>query len=362
MPIVMHGLTEAKGFGHHGLLACLVAAACVYGAFAAHGQSNEVSMNTRVAVVIPALNEAATIQKVVSGCLAALGEPPYNAMVIVVDDGSSDDTALRGQESGAQVIGHRTNLGVGRALRTGLDHALASGADIIVNIDADGQFNPGDIPALIAPLVDGQADFASASRFKDPALVPQMPWVKLLGNHLMSRIVSAIVGHKFYDVSCGFRAYNREAALRLNLWGEYTYTQESFLDLCIKGMRIKEVPLRIRGEREHGKSRVASNLFKYAFKTLKIILHTYRAFWPMHFFGWLSLFLLMPGVLLVGFLLTHRLITGSFSPHIWAGFAGGGLFAFGSIILVTGLLGETVKRIRLNQESLLYYERKRQYE
>jgi hypothetical protein len=127
-------------------------------------------------------------------------------------------------------------------------------------------------------------------------------------------------------------------------------------------MRIEEVPLRIRGQREHGQSRVASNLVRYGYKTLKIILHTYRDFWPMYFFGWLSMFFLVPGLLLLGFLVYHRLTSGSFSPHIWAGFSGASLFAFGFLILVTGLMGEMLKRIRLNQEALLYYQRRREYD
>jgi len=316
-------------------------------------------MKTAVAIIVPALNEQATIADVIRRCREALDASRFRVTVIAVDDGSTDETAREAAAAGARVVSHNTNRGVGRAFRTGLEAALANGAEIIVSIDADGQFDPRDIPRLIAPIEAGRADFVTASRFKDPNLIPRMPAAKKWGNRMMSRLISQITGTRFHDVSCGFRAYGREAGLRLNLWGDFTYTQETFIDLRIKGMRIEEVPLAVRGEREHGESRVASDLVRYAFRTAKIILHSYRDYWPMQFFGGLSLLFMVPGCLLGVFLLRHRLVAGSFSPHIWAGFTGGALFGFGLILLVVGLVGEMLKRIRLNQEMLLYYQRSR---
>lgn len=306
----------------------------------------------RIAVVIPALNE----EKSIGDVIAAI--PAFVDTIVVVDDGSSDATAAIAAKTRAKVVSHQCNMGVGRAFQTGLIEGLKSGADIIANIDADGQFNPADIPTLIDPIVVGRADFTTASRFKNPDLIPEMPAVKKWGNRMMSHLISKIAGRKFHDVSCGFRAYNREAALQLNLWGDFTYTQESILDLVVKGMRIEEVPLRIRGTRQHGSSKMASNLFRYGFRAAKIILHTYRDFWPIHFFGWLSMLCFVPGTGLILFLFVHRLIAGSFTPHIWAGFTGGGLFVFGLFLLTVGLLGEMLKRIRMNQELLLYYQRR----
>ncbi|MBN1558257.1 MAG: glycosyltransferase family 2 protein [Lentisphaerae bacterium] len=315
-----------------------------------------------LAVVIPALNEAATIGDVIGRCLAVCRHSGFEATVLVVDDGSTDGTAAAARAAGARVLAHPQNRGVGRAFQTGLDAALESGADVIVNIDADGQFDPERIPDLIAPLLAGRADFVSASRFKDPALVPEMPRLKVWGNRFMSRLVGSIARQRFYDVSCGFRAYNREAALHLNLWGDFTYTQESFLELAIKSVRIEEVPMAIRGVRAAGRSRVASNLWRYGWRTLKIILHSYRDYWPLHFFGWISLpFMLLGLGLLTGFLL-HRLLVGSFRPQLWMGFSGAGLLGLGVLILVTGVMGEMLKRIRLNQETLIYYQKKARFE
>jgi glycosyltransferase involved in cell wall biosynthesis len=313
---------------------------------------------TRVAVIVPALNEEATVAGVVRRCYESLDPAIFDTAVVVIDDGSTDGTARAAEQAGSAVFSHDTNRGVGRAFQTGLEVCLARGAEIIVNIDADGQFRPEDIPLLVEPIVGDRADFVTASRFKDPALVPDMPCVKRWGNRLMSRLISRITGQRFHDVSCGFRAYSREAALRLNLWGDFTYTQESFLDLHVKGMRLEEVPVRVRGEREHGNSRVASNLVNYGYRTLKIILHSYRDFWPLHFFGFLSLGFIIPGLGLLVFLFWYRLGAGQFSPHIWSGFTGAGLVAIGILILTTGIMAEAVKRIRLNQEQLMYYHKK----
>lgn len=316
------------------------------------------SKTASVAIIIPALNEAMTIAGVVKACRTVLDPALFTVAVWVVDDGSRDRTAELARQEGAHVISHGANRGVGRAFQTGLAEALSSGAEIIVNIDADGQFNPADLPTLLEPILKHRADMVTASRFKDPQLVPDMPRANLWGNRMMSWIISSIARHRFYDVSCGFRAYAREAALRLNLWGDFTYTQESLLDMHVKGMRIEEVPLRVRGQREHGTSRVASSLFRYGVRAATIILHTYRDFWPLQFFGWLSLVFFLPGVGLLGFLLWHRVRTGQFSPQIWAGFVGASLAALGILVLITGVLADMLKRLRLNQEAILYHAKK----
>lgn len=312
-----------------------------------------------IGIVIPAFNEEATVATVVGNTLAVLNDSPeLDGLVIVVNDGSTDRTAELAEKAGVQVVSHRHNIGVGKALQTGMARALEVGADVIVSMDADGQFDPKEMPALIEPVLTGQADFTTASRFKDASLVPDMPWIKLAGNRLMSSLISKISGTRLYDVSCGFRAYSREAALKLNLWGDFTYTQETILDLTVKGLRIEEVPMKVDGVRKHGKSKVASNLWHYGYKTSRIILRSYLDYWPGRFFGWISLPFWFVGVLLLLLLLIHRLFSGSFSPHIWAGFTGGALCAVGLITLIIGFLGEMLKRIRLNQEVLLYYDRR----
>ena len=314
----------------------------------------------KLIILIPALNEERTIMSVIKKIPKQI--PPFEAVeILVVDDGSSDQTAVLAREAGTKVIKHQRNKGVGAAFRTGTAAALEMGADAMVNMDGDGQFDPLDVPKLILPVIQGRADFTTCSRFKDKTLTPKMPKAKLWGNALVANIISFIIGKRIYDASCGFRAYSREALLRLNLYGNFTYTHESLIDLAYKGIEVEEVPLTVRGEREFGQSRVANNLWKYGYRTLKIILKTLKDYKPFQFFGALGLAIFIFGTILEAALLIYWLKTGSFSPFKFLGFIGGYLNALGILIIFFGLIGDTLLRIKLNQENVLYYEKKRMY-
>ena len=307
-------------------------------------------------VAIPALNEERTIGRVIRGIppdIAGVG----SIEVLVVDDGSSDRTAEEAEAAGARVIRHPAAFGVGAAFHTALAYGIDQESDLIVTLDADGQFDPVDIPTLIEPIVSGEADFATASRFKDPSLVPRMPWIKRLGNRLMSLLISNLAGQKFHDVSCGMRCYGRQAALRLHLLAPFTYTQEVFLNLAFKQMRIVEVPIRVRGEREVGESRVAGNLWRYGYRTAKIVFRSYRDYFPLRFFGGLALALLAPAAGLGAFLLRHYLMTGGFTPHKWAAFGAAGLIGMALILCHIGMIGDMLHRHRVYLEEILYRQR-----
>lgn len=315
----------------------------------------------RLVVVLPALNEAATIRDVIDRIprkYDGVGE----VLIVVVDDGSSDGTGEIASTAGARVVRHRRNRGVGAAFQTGLEAALGLGADIMVNMDADGQFDPADIAKLVAPVASGAADFVTASRFADHAMRPEMTFTKYWGNQGMSRLISVLTKRKFHDVSCGFRAYSRETLLRLNLHGQFTYTQESFLDLTYKGLSILEIPIRVRGTREHGESRVANSILRYAVATSKIIFRSFCDYRPVLVFGSIALVLWGAALVLGIFLLTHYLQTGGFSPHKWAGFTAGYLGAMGFLVGVSGLVADMLGRMRMNQERILYQLRKQAYE
>src|SRR3954471_4275523 len=255
----------------------------------------------KLVVTIPALNEDKTIYQVVSGVPRDI-EGVTEVEVIVVNDGSTDRTPEEALRAGAIVVTLPGKGGLGHVFRTGLERAMRRGADIMVNIDGDGQFNPADIRKLIAPILADNADFVTCSRFSDPALRPKMPIVKYYGNQWVTWIINWICGGtRFTDVSCGFRAFNREAAYRLTLFGRFTYTQETFIDLFSKGIRMTEVPLKVRGVREHGKSRVASSITKYIRGSLPIILRAMRDIQPLKFFGGIAFMLFLMGTITLGF-------------------------------------------------------------
>jgi glycosyltransferase involved in cell wall biosynthesis len=331
----------------------------------------------KLVVTIPAQNEEATIAQVINGVprkISGVSE----VEIIVMNDGSTDRTADKAAAAGALVVTLHNRPGLGKVFGTGFERAMRRGADIIVNIDGDGQFNPGDIPQLIAPILDGEADFVTCTRFADPALHPHMPKVKFWGNRAVTRIINWVCGGtNFTDVSCGFRAFNREAAYRLTLFGRFTYTQETFIDLFSKGLRMEEVPLKVRGVREHGKSRVASSIFKYATNSLPIILRAMRDIQPLKFFGGISAILFILGALTGGFVsiwyaigdkikvmeagkpvwhVVHR--TSPFTSLITVS---GALMTLSFLLFALALLADMLGRHRKISEELLYLARRKIY-
>lgn len=306
----------------------------------------------KICVVIPAYNE----ERLIGGVIDKI--PEYVDHVVVIDDGSTDATAKVARDKGAIVVSHRKNRGVGAAFQTAVQKTLELKSDVMVNVDADGQFDPGDIWILIDPIIDGEADVVTASRFKDKNLMPRMPWSKYLGNIAMSWLISLLTGQRLYDVSCGFRAYSRETLMRLNLFGEFTYTQETLLDLVFKNIAIKEVPLMIKGKRDYGRSKITNNLFRYAYRALKIIFRAFRDYKPLKFFGCMSGFFIAIGLIMELTLFWHYIYRGRFTPYKFIGFIGGFFVAIGLLIFITGLLADILHRIKITQEEILYYKKK----
>ena len=308
-------------------------------------------------VMMPALNEEASIAAVIERVPREI-EGVRSVTVLVVNDGSTDRTVELSLAAGAVVVSHRRNRGVGAALQTGVDEAIRRRAGILVNIDSDGQFAPEDIPKVIAPILEGRSDWVTASRFKDPNLEPVMPRMKRLGNWGMAQIISFLCKERFHDVSCGFRAFSRETLLNLVLLGQFTYTQESFLVLTQKGLRVEEVPLKIRGVREHGESRVASSLVRYAVRTLSIIFSFIRDYSPGVLFNSVAVFFFLLGAGFGGFFLGHRVVVGTFSPHIWAGFVASFMVGLGLTSFGLGQVALMIARMRSVQERQLYLIRR----
>jgi glycosyltransferase involved in cell wall biosynthesis len=315
----------------------------------------------KLVVTIPAQNEQNTIGQVVAGVprnIPGITETE----IIVVNDSSTDKTAEVAAKAGATVITVNGRPGLGQIFRSGLERAMRSGADFVCNIDGDGQFNPADITKLVEPLLRDEADFVTCSRFADPKLWPTMPAVKFYGNRAVTGIINWVCGGThFTDVSCGFRAFNREAAYRLTLFGRFTYTQECFIDLFSKGLRIQEVPLKIRGVREHGRSRVASSIRKYAMSSLPIILRAMRDIQPLKFFGAIALLFFLPGMLTGLFVTGWYLFHTKTSPFTSFITISGVCMVLACLMGALALLADMLGRHRRITEELLYLARRRVY-
>jgi glycosyltransferase involved in cell wall biosynthesis len=306
----------------------------------------------KLLIMIPAFNEEGEIAGVINKMPRNI--PGIDKIeILVINDGSTDDTSDIARSMGVEVIDNYKNMGVGFSFGRGLNYAVDNGFDMMVNIDGDGQFDPAEILKLLKPILDESAEFVTASRFIDKKPIHNMPLAKLWGNRLMSLLISRLVGKRYQDVSCGFRAYSKRALLSLNLQGRFTYTQETFIDLSFKGLNIKEVPISVKYFPSR-RSKVASNLFVYAINTLKIILGTYRDYRPLAFFSVISLILLIIAVAFEAVLLWTYFSRGTFSPNIWSGFVGAAFFFLSVIFFIVGLSADILNRIRINQESILF--------
>ncbi|HKM19761.1 MAG TPA: glycosyltransferase family 2 protein [Candidatus Dojkabacteria bacterium] len=313
----------------------------------------------KLLIYMPALNEEKGLGGVIKDLPKKI-DGIDEIKTLVVDDGSTDRTVEIARENGADVISHGTNKGVGSAFHSAVEYALDNRVDILVSIDADRQFNSKQIPEIIQPVLKNEADMVTGDRFHS-GIPENMSKTKYWGNKQMSRLISLISGKKFRDVSCGFRAYSREALLKLNLLGSFTYTQETIMDMVFKEMRVVEYPVDIKYFKER-KSRVANSILNYMFRTLKIIIRTLRDYKPMLFFGGMGGIMLLLGLGLEIFLFVHYFTKGMFSPYKSVGFIGLGFLVFGLLVFIVGLLADMFNRVRVNQEKILYELKKSKYE
>ena len=312
--------------------------------------------------MIPAFNEQETIEEVVKGIpKKVIGFSKVE--VLVVDDGSTDKTLENARKAKAdKIVKHVKNKGLGNAFRTGLDNALRMGADIIVNIDADGQFNPKDIERLCAPVLEGKADMATCSRFALKEFQPKMPLSKKIGNWLFTKAISVAAGKKFTDTQCGFRAYSRETALRMTLFGKFTYTQEVFMDLANKGFDIVEVPCKLAREQRKGKSKIVKNWFDYGLKAMLIIARSLRDYKPLAFFGSIGIIIFAIGTLAIATAFGNWLFTGETTPFTSLIPAGGAMLVLGFALVMLALIADMLGRQRKIQEEILYRLKKQEIE
>ena len=201
-----------------------------------------------VAVIVPAYNEAENLPSTLAR-IPRRERPDLS--IIVVDDGSSDDTAGIARRCGADiVVSHRRNRGLGAALRTGLVAANELDARAAVYIDADGEYPPEQIPDLLAPIEDGEADYVLGSRYMRDR--PSQRPFRLVGNLLFTLLLNIAAGRRITDGQTGFRAFSRRALECAEIIHDYNYAQVLTLDLLKKGMRLREVPVaysrRTKGE------------------------------------------------------------------------------------------------------------------
>jgi glycosyltransferase involved in cell wall biosynthesis len=311
----------------------------------------------RLVLYLPALNEAQTIGAVLDTIPKRIAGVDAIS-TIVIDDGSTDGTAEIAASRGAAVVRHPKNLGTGRAFVSGVSAGLRAGADIIVSMDADGQFRGEDVEKLIAPIVAGKADVVLCSRFADGNMVGEMRWLKRMGNDFLTRAISSFAGVRFTDVSCGFRAISREAALHVDIHSDYEYIHESLLNWSRGGLTITEVGLPVLAERPVGESRIMRSVVKYAMRSAPVLLRAIRDHSPIKFFGLLSLLVALPSLAAGVYVSIHWLRTGGTAPYTSLITLSVGGLLLGFILAVVALLADLIGRMRLQLEELVYESRR----
>ena len=284
-------------------------------------------------VTIPAYNEQGTIGSVIASVKKAV-----RCTVLVIDDGSSDQTASLARKADAVVVSHHRNYGLAEAFRTEMQEALKLKADVIVHMDADGQYRAGDIQKLVRPILDGRADMVLGSRFM--GTIEHMPFMKRLGNIAFSKAISSIVGQRISDCQTGFRAFTSEVA-RLEVSSTHTYTQEQIIRAVRGKLRVLEVPIYFA--RRKDKSRLLRNPFEYAFRAWINIFRILRDYEPLKFFGYAGALFLVLG-LLVALWVVYTFITSGFVGGLPRVMLSVLLISVGIQIMLFGFLADMVKR------------------
>lgn len=284
----------------------------------------------------------------------------------VIDDGSTDDTAAAAKKKGAKVLSDGVHKRLAYRFREATELALSRGMDIMVNIDGDLQFMPEEIPELIKPIINNKADFVAADRFTDVKTgrnrrPENMPLSKYWSNKLGASVIGKLSRHSFPDVTCGFRAYNRNALYALNLHGSYTYTQESFQVLAMKNMRIASVPTTIKYYPGR-KSRVVRNFSQFLFGSSINILRAYRDYAPLRFFGGLGAFFFLIGFICLAFTGAHWVATSQITPYKFLAFTGIYSITLSLIIWIVGIMADMLDRLLGNQEKIIEHLKKVEYE
>jgi glycosyltransferase involved in cell wall biosynthesis len=272
-----------------------------------------------IIAAIPAYNEETAIGSVV------LRAKQHADAVIVVDDGSSDATAAIAELAGAVVIRHERNLGKGNALRTVFLRAREMNADILVCLDGDGQHNPDEIPRLLAPIKNGEADMIIGSRFLD--IHSDIPRYRRAGQTVLNSLTNSISATKVTDSQSGFRAFSKKAIDSISLEEDGIGIESSMQRAADdSGLRIAEVPITCRYDIEHA-SKMGS--VRHGFTVVNTILKIVEERRPLFFFGSVGLGLVIAGIAMGIWVVEVYTRTGQFAI---------GMSLIGILLLIIGIL------------------------
>ena len=292
----------------------------------------------KLIIQIPCLNEAPQI----AGVLASLPRvlPGVDEVeFLVIDDGSRDGTADRALASGVDhLVRFPQNRGLSVAFQTGLRESLRAGADIIVNTDADDQYDTSSIPDLIAPILAGEADIVVGDRRPHENL--EFTWMKRKLQRIGTRVVELAGARGAADATSGFRAYTREAALDLIVVNRYTYTIESTIQAGLGPLRIVWVPVKTNPKTRD--SRLMRSTWGYVRRNALTILRVFATYRPLRFFGAIGLLLALGAVAAFSPFLRSWLVEGRTDGNLQSIILGAILSISAVLMFAIGVLGDLI--------------------
>lgn len=304
-------------------------------------------MDIKLIIQIPCYNEEQTLG-------ITLSELPREVPGIdtvewlVIDDGSADGTVNVAASYGVDhIVRLPQNRGLARAFKAGLEAALKAGADIIVNLDADNQYRSDDIPKLIEPILAGKAEMVIGARPIEK-IKHFSPHKKLL-QRLGSWVVRLASKTDVPDAPSGFRAFSRDAAMRLNVFNEYTYTLETLIQAGQKGMTIASVPVGVNEDLRP--SRLVKNIPNYIGRSASVIIRIFMTYRPLMFFAIPGVILLGLGLLL-GIRFLYFYFFGNGSGHVQSLILAALLLGTGFSLVITGLITDLISVNRSLLENL----------
>lgn len=301
----------------------------------------------KLIIQIPCLNESGTLAIAIGAlprAVAGFDEVEW----LVIDDGSTDDTAAIARRLGVDhVVRHPVNRGLATAFMTGLEACLRLGADVIVNTDADNQYEAEDIPLLTTPILEGHADMVIGGR--PIGETEHFSWVKKKLQHLGSWAVRVASKTNVTDAPSGFRAISRETAMRLNVFNAYTYTLETIIQAGLSNMRVMSVP--IRTNEDLRPSRLVKSISSYVRRSLVTIFRVFFTYRPLFFFFWLAIVLAAPGILL-GLRFVYYYVTGSGEGHIQSLILASLMLTLAALAGMCGILADLIATNRKLAEKI----------
>lgn len=273
---------------------------------------------------------------------------------LIINDGSRDNTVQRARELGFHhIVSFKQNKGLAKGFMAGIDACLHLGADIIVNTDADNQYCGADIEKIVRPILEGKSDIVIGERPIDKT--EHFSWKKKKFQHLGSWVVRVASGTDIPDAPSGFRAYSRDAALRLNVVNEYTYTLETIIQAGNNKTAMTSVPIRTNPETRP--SRLFSSMWRYMKRSSTVITRSFVMYKPLKFFMTIGFVLLLFGAVLgIRFLILMAM--GDGSGHVQSLILTAILIMMGFQTITIGLLGDTISANRKLLEDVQYRVRK----